>query len=168
MMSNADNPRLNVWVNSDDEAWPVSPTVDGISSAIVARKRRLACRRAPTRLNSCTWYLRPPSRNDVPSMNRLLVTIAPATDAFTSMYWPACSAVSAITSSVRLPRVALSSPPTASPVFAATDSVARLRSAASGTTARTDNTNSIVCASGASTSATNRAGTKNSSHSSGL
>ena len=81
-------------------------------------------------------------------MNRLLVTIAPATDAFTSMYWPACNAVSAITSSVRLPSVALSSPPTASPVFAATDSVAWLKSAASGTTARTDNTNSIVCASG--------------------
>ena len=85
-MSIADNPRLNVWVNADDEARPGSPTVDGISSAMVARKRRLACRRAPTRLNSCTWCLRPPRRNDAPSMNRLLVTIAPATDAFTSMY----------------------------------------------------------------------------------
>jgi hypothetical protein len=73
-------------------------------------------------------------------MNRVLVTIAPATDALTSMYWPARSAVRAMTSSVRLPRVALSSPPTASPVLAATDSVAWLSSAASGTMARTDRT----------------------------
>ena len=57
-------------------------------------------------------------------MNSVLVTIAPAIDAFTSMYCPARRAVSAITSSVRLPSVAFSRPPTASPVFAATDSVA--------------------------------------------
>ncbi len=57
-------------------------------------------------------------------MNSALVTIAPAIDAFTSMYCPARSAASAITSSVRLPSVALSRPPTESPVFAATDSVA--------------------------------------------
>ena len=57
-------------------------------------------------------------------MNNTLVTIAPAMDALTSMYWPARSAVSAMTSSVRLPSVALSSPPTVSPVLAATDSVA--------------------------------------------
>ncbi len=57
-------------------------------------------------------------------MNSVLVTMAPATDAFTSMYWPARNAVRAMTSSVRLPSVALSRPPTASPVLAATDSVA--------------------------------------------
>ena len=57
-------------------------------------------------------------------MNSVLVTIAPATDAFTSMYCPARKAVSAMTNSVRLPNVALSKPPTASPVLAATDSVA--------------------------------------------
>lgn len=57
-------------------------------------------------------------------MNTALVTIAPAMDAFTSMYWPARSAVMAMINSVRLPSVALSSPPTASPVFAATASVA--------------------------------------------
>jgi hypothetical protein len=42
------------------------------------------------------------------------------------MYWPERSAASAFTSSVRFPSVALSSPPTVSPVFAATDSVAWL------------------------------------------
>ena len=99
-------------------------TADGISSAIVARNSRPACRRALTRLNSCTWCLSPPSRNEAPSMNSVLVTMAPAMDAFTSMYCPARNAVSAMTSSVRLPSVALSSPPTASPVLAATDSVA--------------------------------------------
>ena len=82
--------------------------------------------RALMRLYSCTWYFSPPSRNDAPSMNSVLVTIAPAMEAFTSMYCPARRAVSAMTSSVRLPSVALSRPPTASPVLAATDSVAWL------------------------------------------
>jgi hypothetical protein len=57
-------------------------------------------------------------------MNRELVTIAPTMDAFTNMYSPARKAANAMTSSVRFPRVALSSPPAASPVLAATDSVA--------------------------------------------
>ena len=83
-------------------------------------------------------------------MNSVLVTIAPAMDAFTSMYCPARRAASAMTSSVRLPSVALSRPPTASPVLAATDSVAWLSSAASGTMASTDSTKSSVCASGLS------------------
>ena len=69
-----------------------------------ARKSRPACKRALTRLYSCTWYLSPPRRNDAPSMNSVLVTIAPAMDAFTSMYCPARNAVSAMTSSVRLPK----------------------------------------------------------------
>ena len=79
-------------------------------------------------------------------MNSVLVTMAPAIEALTSRYSPARSAVSAITSSVRLPSVALSSPPTVSPVLAATDSVAWLSSAASGTMASTDSTNSSVWA----------------------
>ena len=37
-------------------------------------------------------------------MNNVLVTMAPAMDALTSMYWPERSAASAITSSVRLPK----------------------------------------------------------------
>ena len=53
-----------------------------------------------------------------------------------------------MTSSVRLPSVALSRPPTASPVFAATLSVALLSSAASGTMASTASTNSAVWLSG--------------------
>jgi hypothetical protein len=92
--------------------------------AIVARNNRAAWRRALTRLKSWMWYLRPPSRKDAPSRNSVLVTTAPAIDAFTSMYCPALKAVRAITSSVRLPSVALRSPPTVSPVLAATDSVA--------------------------------------------
>ena len=71
-------------------------------------------------------------------------------------------------SSVRFPSVALSRPPTASPVFAATDSVAWLNSAASGTMARTDSTKSSVCAPSASLSAARTAGTNTSSQSSGL
>ena len=63
-----------------------------------------------------------------------------------------------MTSSVRFPSVALSRPPTASPVLAATDSVAWLSSAARGTMARTDSTNSSVCASGLSAWAANTAG----------
>ena len=62
---------------------------DGTSSAIVARKSKPACMRALTRLNSCVWCLSPPRRNDAPSMNNVLVTIAPAIDALTSMYSPA-------------------------------------------------------------------------------
>ena len=123
-MSSTDRPTLNVCVNAAPAAESASETADGISSAIVARNSRPACRRALTRLYSCTWCLSPPSRNDAPSMNSVLVTIAPAIDAFTSMYCPARSAVSAMTSSVRFPSVALSRPPTVSPVLAATDSVA--------------------------------------------
>ena len=101
-------------------------------------------------------------------MKSVLVTMAPAMDAFTSMYCPARKAVSAMTSSVRFPSVALSRPPTASPVLAATDSVAWLNSAASGTMARTESANNSVCASGLSLWAANNAGTKTSSQSSGL
>ena len=54
----------------------------------MARNSRAACTRALTRLYSCTWCFSPPSRNDAPSMNSVLVTIAPAIDAFTSMYSP--------------------------------------------------------------------------------
>ena len=46
------------------------------------RKSGPACNRALTRLYSCVWYLMPPRRNDAPSMNNVLVTIAPAIDAF--------------------------------------------------------------------------------------
>ena len=101
-------------------------------------------------------------------MNRLLVTMAPAMEALTSMYSPARRAVTAMTSSVRLPSVALSKPPTASPVLAATDSVAWLSNAASGTIARTDSRNSRVWESGHSLSPARTTGTKTSSHSSGL
>ena len=68
----------------------------------------------------------------MPNMNNELVTIAPAMEAFTSTYCPARSAASAMINSVRFPSVALSRPPTISPVLAATDSVARLSNAAKG------------------------------------
>ena len=151
-------------VNSAAASPPTSLIAEGTSSAIVARNSRLACRRALTRLYSCTWYVNPPRRNDAPSMKSVLVTIAPAIDAFTSVYCPARSAARAITSSVRLPSVALSSPPTVSPVFAATDSVAWLSSAASGTIASTDSTNSSVGDSMAAASAAKSTGTNTSSH----
>ena len=87
-MSSTARPRLNVCVNAAAAAESASATAEGISSATVARNSRPACMRALTRLYSCTWYLSPPSRNDAPSMNSVLVTIAPAMDAFTSMYSP--------------------------------------------------------------------------------
>ena len=123
-MSRIDSPTLSFSVNSALAPESASEIAEGISRAMVARKSNPACMRALTRLYSWIWCLSPPSRNDAPSMNSELVTIAPAIDAFTSMYCPARSAVRAMTSSVRFPSVALSSPPTASPVLAATDSVA--------------------------------------------
>jgi hypothetical protein len=45
-------------------------------------------------------------------MKRVLVTIAPAIEPFTSAYSPARRAAAAMTSSVRFPSVALSNPPT--------------------------------------------------------
>jgi hypothetical protein len=101
-------------------------------------------------------------------MNSELVTIAPAIDALTSMYSPARRAVRAIISSVRLPSVALSRPPAASPVLAATSSVARLSMAASGTIARTDSTKSVVPDRGPRCSAARTTGTIASSQRSGL
>src|SRR5262245_29289186 len=92
-------------------------------------------------------------------MNRLFVTTAPVSEALTRSSMPARSAVTAMTSSVRLPSVALSSPPTASPVLAATLSVAWLNRPASGTIATTDKTKRSVCASGRRCSATRTTGT---------
>ena len=145
-----------------------APIVEGISSATAARNSMPACSRAVPALYSCTRCLRPPSRNAMPSMNSELVTMAPAIEALTRSNMPARSAVIAMTSSVRLPSVAFSSPPTASPVFAATLSVAWLSRAARGTIASTASTNNIVCDSGATCSAMKTAGTAASSHSSGL
>ena len=71
-------------------------------------------------------------------MKRLLVTMAPASDALTRSNMPACRAAIAMTSSVRLPSVALRRPPIASPVFDATLSVARASRPASGTMATTE------------------------------
>ncbi len=101
-------------------------------------------------------------------MNKVLVTIAPAIDAFTRTYWPALRAARAIRSSVRLPRVALSKPPMVSPVRAATASVARLNSAASGMMASADSTKRNVCACGRIAAALKTSGTKISSQSSGV
>ena len=71
-------------------------------------------------------------------------------------------------SSVRFPSVALSSPPTESPVLAATASVAWLSSAARGTMASTDRMKSSTLASGLSVCAANTTGTNASSQRSGL
>jgi hypothetical protein len=101
-------------------------------------------------------------------MKSALVTMAPAIDALTSACWPAASAVRTMTSSVRFPSVALIRPPAASPVFSATDSVARLSIAASGTIANTESTNSRVRASGRMISVTRAIGTNTRSHSSGV
>ena len=124
VISSTDSPRLSCSVKTAAGPASASVTADGINRATVARNSRLAWRRALTRLNSCTWYFKPPRRNAAPSMNNVFVTIAPAIDALTSMYCPARSAVSAMTSSVRFPSVALRRPPTVSPVLDATDSVA--------------------------------------------
>jgi hypothetical protein len=123
-MSSTARPKLNFWVNAAAFVESTCEIAEGISNATVATKSKPACTRALTRLYSCTWCLSPPKRNDAPNTNNVFVTIAPATDAFTSVYCPACKAASAITSSVRFPSVALSRPPTASPVLYATDSVA--------------------------------------------
>jgi len=101
-------------------------------------------------------------------MKSVLVTIAPAIEPFTSAYSPARSAAAAITNSVRFPSVALSSPPTVSPVFSATDSVAWLSKAASGTIARTERMKSSVCAVGTSFAATDATGTRANSQNIGL
>ena len=122
-MSSTARPTLNLWLNAT-EAASACDVAEGTSSATVARKSSAACTRALTWLYSCTWCLSPPSRNDIPRMNNVLVTIVPAMDAFTSVYCPARKAASAMTSSARFPSVAFSRPPTASPILAATDSVA--------------------------------------------
>src|SRR5436305_15204980 len=92
-------------------------------------------------------------------MNNEFVTIAPATDAFTNVYCPACNAAIAMTSSVRLPSVALSRQPTESAVFAATDSVAQLSRTAKGEIANTERTICSVFASWLRFSAASAMGT---------
>ena len=92
-MSSTDRPTLSVAVNADPATESASVTADGIRIATVARNSRPACRRALTLLYSCTRCLSPPRRNDAPNMNKVLVTIAPAMDAFTRVYCPACNAV---------------------------------------------------------------------------
>ena len=143
-------------------------SAEGTRSVTVASSTIAICRRALAALYSCTWCRRPPSRNEMPSMKSRLATIAPAIDALTSSNIPMRSAVSAMTSSVRLPRLAFRRPPMLSPVLAATDSVALLRSAASGTMAATERTKSRVCACGAACCATITAGARMRSHRIGL
>lgn len=60
-----DRPTLSVWISVAVVAGAsASESSDGISIAIVAKKSRIACRRAVVRLYSCTRWFRPPSRND--------------------------------------------------------------------------------------------------------
>src|SRR5436190_4788784 len=164
-MSSTARPTLNLLLNATPAA-SACDMAEGISSATTARKSSPDCTRAVIRLYSCSWCFSPPRRNDAPRMNNVLVTIVPAMDAFTSMYCPARNAASAMTSSARFPSVAFSRPPMASPVLAATDTVARLSSTVNGTIARTDSTKSSVCASWLAAWATNTTGTKASSQSS--
>ena len=95
-------------------------SIEGTNSVTVASNSMFVLQARVERVVFLDAMAQPPSRNDAPSMNRVLATIAPAIDALTSSSMPARSAVRAITSSVRLPRVALRRPPIASPVFAAT------------------------------------------------
>src|SRR5262245_7902703 len=154
-------------MNDGTLCFSLRTSADGIRSAIVARKSIAVWSRAPAGLNSWTCLRSPPRRNDPPSMKSELLTIAPATDARTRSVMPARSAVIAITSSVRFPNVALRRPPTASPVFAATLSVARLRSPARGTIAATDRKKTSVCAPGLACSTASAIGTNTISASSG-
>src|SRR5579885_2836630 len=94
MISSTARPRLSFCVMPAPGTESASATAEGTSKAIVARNSRPDCRRAPARLNSCTWCFSPPSRKDAPSINNVLVTIAPTIEALTSVYSPACNAAS--------------------------------------------------------------------------
>src|SRR5262245_16108861 len=83
-MSSSARPTLSVPMNAAAVAESTLATAEGINSATVARKSRPACNRALIRLNSCTWCLSPPRKKEVPNMNNVVITTAPAMDALTN------------------------------------------------------------------------------------
>src|SRR5215207_6169879 len=78
-------------------------------------------------LNFWVLWRRPPISWAAPNTSNRLPRIEPVMDAFTRSIRPARRARIAMISSARLPRVALSRPPSVGPVYAAISSVARPR-----------------------------------------
>src|SRR5215813_5917962 len=95
-----------------------------------------------------------------PSTSRMFPTMDPTIDAFTTSCSPARKAASAMMSSAALPKVALSSPPTPSPMRSASCSVARPIHAARGRMARDEVAKTRRCRSGARNSRPMATGTK--------
>ena len=124
----------------------------GRINAIAASVSIVAWVPAPAGLKCCSGYRIPPASMAAPSTSRILPIMQPAIDASTTSWSPARNAARAIMSSAALPNVALSSPPTPSPMRSARCSVARPIQAASGTIARAEVMKTRRYRSGASSS----------------
>src|SRR5262245_20527416 len=105
---------------------------------------------------------------EAPSTRRILPIMEPAIDAFTTSCNPARSAARAMISSAALPKVALRSPPTPSPMRSASCSVAWPIHPARGRMARQEVAKMRRCRSGARYSRPTATGTKSRSQFMGL
>src|SRR5262249_2122642 len=105
---------------------------------------------------------------EAPRTSRILPTMEPAIDAFTTSCSPARSAASAMISSAALPKVALRSPPTPSPMRSASCSVAWPIHPARGRMARQEVAKTRRCRSGARYARPTASGTNSRSQFMGL
>src|SRR2546429_292172 len=115
-----------------------------MTRAIAASESEITEVRAPVLLNNCSLCLNPPSRMDSPRTSRILPTMDPVIEAFTTLVSPLESAMAAMISSAALPKVAFKSPPSPSPTRAASSSVARPIQPATGMIASAEQTKSAV------------------------
>mmetsp|Transcript_121387 Transcript_121387/g.377769 ORF Transcript_121387/g.377769 Transcript_121387/m.377769 type:complete len:321 (-) Transcript_121387:247-1209(-) len=114
----------------------------GSISAMELSRRHETLDWAPFRLNPCSLNQKPPTRNAVPRTSRRLESTEPRSEPCTTLIMSRsgptaalCSACHVTIISIALPKVALSRPPSKSPVCAATASVAAPMMPAMGTSA---------------------------------
>mmetsp|Transcript_103046 Transcript_103046/g.230164 ORF Transcript_103046/g.230164 Transcript_103046/m.230164 type:complete len:310 (-) Transcript_103046:230-1159(-) len=108
----------------------------GNAKASTAKSKREYCVPAPTALNFCVLYFKPPKRKHMPKTRRRLEMILPIKLPFTTSVRPSRKANTEIIISTAFPKVALRRPPSVCPTEHAKSSVALPRSFARGTIAK--------------------------------
>ncbi len=114
----------------------VCKNIAGITKAIATNNNEELAANAPVLLNFCFLYFQPPANIAIPATNKRFPIIEPVIEALTTSTNPALIAKIPIKSSVALPKVALSSPPSAGPTYTAISSVASPIYFANGTIAK--------------------------------
>lgn len=109
---------------------------------MTARNRRFTFKLDSAVENRCpSLYRSPPTKKDVPRTSNMLDSTEPSSDSCVTRSMPARIAIKLTMTSVALPNVAFSRPPTVSLVYSASCSVMNPRRSASGHIASSENVN---------------------------